>query len=58
MAVSSSSWDLARKARGWTLQRANTAAPPQSAAASQARGWLWGGTLIYLGRGRRGKGYM
>lgn len=57
MAVSPSPWDLVRKARGWTLQRANTAAPPQGAAASQARGWL-GEAFIYLGRGRRGKGYM
>lgn len=57
MAVSPSPWDLAREACAWTLQRANTAAPPQTAAASQARGWL-GGAFIYLGRGRRGKGYL
>lgn len=49
MAVSPSPWDPARKARGWTLQPANTAAPAQGAAASQARGWLGGGLSFTWG---------
>lgn len=54
MAVSPSPWDLARKAGGWTLQPANTAAPAQGAAASQARGWLGGGFHL-PGEGKKGK---
>lgn len=56
MAVSPSPWDVAREARGWTLRRANTAAPPQGTAVSSARGWLGRGlSFIYLGRGRKGE---